>query len=379
MSGRLSLAVSCCVCFSGYAQKDGDSAKYTDSSTHDGEAGKDQDDYTNKYASAYKKYMSAADQGKDDYTNKYASAYKKYVSQGQGGVAEGGAEGGDDHKSAEKYAGDYQKLMSQGQGGGAQGGAKGGKYVDQYAGDYKKYMGQGQGGGAQGGDADKKHEEAKNGKVAEKKGSPRPVSLKNLAAVPSSSQYAASGGAPASAESCKTEDELKAWMDSVTKHIEQYVPKPFQQYPLKQLQKQYDDNLKRIQAEEDAASIVAPEEEDDTESELTQSLSATAPVDVADAADAADATDATDATDAADAVDAADTTDATDAADAADAADVEQGTQLAGKRSPSIGSTTPFMLLGLVSAGALAFFLPSFTRQGTPEAYLKLEEPCEEP
>merc|ERR1712194_811298 len=125
-----------------------------------------------------------------------------------------------------------------------------------------------------------------------------------------------------------------------------FVPKAFQHYPMGQLQKEYDDNLKRIQ------EVPAEElEELETTMEVPE-VPATK-----DAPEALEAKPPTQDV----------TTQADDVADA-------KGVELAGKKTSSGTSATPFMLLGLVSAGALAAFLPSFAKGDSSQAYLTLEE-----
>merc|ERR1740139_1658672 len=129
--------------------------------------------------------------------------------------------------------------------------------------------------------------------------------------------------APASAVKCTTEKELNAWHHAAEKQLKEYVPKAFQKYPLLSLQRQYDGNLKRIQAakketkEEDAASTTAPAKDDDD---------ASAPTDSDDDKTSAGDDDVEDSTAASD--------DVADAAKDIPAKDI----QLAGKTTSSLNS-----------------------------------------
>jgi len=54
--------------------------------------------------------------------------------------------------------------------------------------------------------------------------------------------------APYSAADCKTKDELDAWRAKKEAPIEEFIPKEYQQQPMDSVQKEYDQNLKRIKA-----------------------------------------------------------------------------------------------------------------------------------
>lgn len=137
--------------------------KYTSSSTHGSEAGNNyQQQYTQKYAGNFTKYMSSGDQGKSgnlptfakDIVGQRAAGFKGYMDEPDAqknttasGVKQSPASGAEQSQSGsyqqymDRYAADYQKYTHQGgqqsQSGGYQ------QYMNQYAGGYMPSMGTG--------------------------------------------------------------------------------------------------------------------------------------------------------------------------------------------------------------------------------------------